>query len=411
MTRPGAAMRRFGACALVVLAAEAAPALAQPPTETPADERPTMTIGPFELRPRFRLANIGVDSNVFNDWDAPKSDFTFTVAPDVEVGLEPGRVRMTYAAGTEFVYFKKYESERSTNHSFTASAEADLSLIRPFVSYLSAHTSARTGNEIDARARRYPRALSGGSRFLLASRTSLTLTARRAEEEYDDAEQFRGAPLAETLNNTTTAYEATFNVDLTPLTALSLGVARESTRFELTPRRDSHSLRIAPLLTFSPLGLLTGTASIGYRRFDGVDPSLPDYSGLTASGTLSVLLGGRFKVETAFARDVRYSYEETLPYYVQSGGRLSVAVGLVAGLDARVMAGRETMDYRAFDGEASAGTDRFLTYGGGFGYRVAPQLQFVLTAEYVERESATDITREYTNHRIFGALSWGVTSR
>jgi hypothetical protein len=411
MRRPGAAIRRAGAWALVVVAVHAAPARAQSPVEPPADERPTITIGPVELRPRFRLANIGVDSNVFNDWDAPKSDFTLTVAPDVEVGLEPGRVRMTFGAGTEFVYFKQYESERSTNHSFTASVEADLSLIRPFASYTSAHTSARTGNEIDARARRYPRMFSGGSRFVLASRTSLTLTARRAEEEYDDAEEFRGAPLAETLNSTTTAYEGAFSVDLTPLTTLSLGVARESTRFEFTPRRDSNSLRIAPLLTFSPLGLLTGTASIGYRRFDGVDPSLPDYAGLTASGSLSVLLGGRYKVETVFARDVRYSYEETLPYYVQNGGRLSVVVGLLAGFDARVMLGRETMDYRAFDGEASGGTDRFQTYGGGVGYRVGPQVQLVLTAEYVERESATDVTREYTNHRIFGALNWGVTSR
>jgi hypothetical protein len=406
-TRGRAAVRTLALLAL--LAAPARDARAQPPA--PADDRPAIAVGPFELRPRFRLNNIGVDSNVFNDWEAPREDFTFTVAPDIELLLEPGRLRTTLAAGVEYVYFQEFESERSTNRSFSVGAEADFSRIRPFASYTAAHTSARTGNEIDARARRYPRSLSLGSRVLLASRTSVTLTGRWMDEEYDEEAQFRGTPLALTLNNTTTAIEGAVTVDLTPLTSLSLGIARESTRFDSASRRDSNSLRIAPLLTFSPLGLLNGTASVGYRRFEGLDASLPSYSGVTAAGTLAVLLASRYRVETAFTRDVRYSYEATLPYYVQTGARVSLTTDLFAGLDGRVMAGRETMAYRPFDGAPAPGDDRFLTYGGGFGFRLSPQVQVVVTAEYVERESAADVTRQYENHRIFAALNWGAATR
>jgi hypothetical protein len=374
-------------------------------------DRPAFKFGALELRPRLVVSNVGVDNNVFNEHENPKSDFTFTASPDLELDFNPGRVKLSYQTGSDFVYFSTYDTERSVNRRFATRAEIDLTVLRPFVSYSSTHSSARAGAEIDSRARHHPREITGGTRVSIASRTTLMLTARRTSDEYDPDEEFRGFNLARALNTTTTAYEGALGVELTPLTSLTLGGVHEQTRFELAPERDSDSIRVGPTLTFSPLGLLTGTAGIGYRRLEGRTNAVQDYSGVVASGSLSVILGGRFKVETAFNRDVKYSYERDVPTYVVTGGRGTLTTQVVGGLDVRVSGGRELMDFRAGGGEASPGKDTMNIYGGGVGYRLANRAQLVLTAEWTDRQSTRDVTREFGNRRIFATLNWGVLSR
>ena len=368
-------------------------------------------LGPLEVRPRLVFSNVGIDNNVFNERDNPKSDFTFTARPDVELTIKPGRLKLSYISGSEFVYFRKYKDERSANRSFSTRADLNLTVLQPFVSYTAAHTSARAGSEIDERARRHPRAAVAGTKVVIASRTSLTLSGSRRWEEYNPNEDFRGVQLATTLNNDTTAYEGSFGVALTPLTTLSLVAVHDQTRFELSPIRNADSLRIGPSLTFSPLGLLTGNAAVGYRRFDGKDVALPDFSGLVASGSLSLVLGGRYKFDVGFNRDVAYSYEPGVPYYILSGGRATLATQVVGGLDVRVSGGREVMRYRALGGAESPGQDTLAFYGGGFGYRIANRLQFSLMAEYTDRGSTRSAERGFENNRIFATLNWGALSR
>ncbi len=278
--------------AAVVLAPAFAAAQAEP-------ERPTLKLGPFEIRPRLLLNNIGVDYNVFNDNTDPKQDFTFTAAPDLEVSVHPGRLRVAFTTGSELVYFQQYTSERSINRTVGGRADLDLTFLKPFFTANSSHTSARPNSEIDARARHYPRTFSAGTSVKLASRTSMTFTGRLATESYDESAEFRGEQLSTLLDNKTTAYEAALSFELTPFTTLSLVTGIEEQRFDHSPTRDADSLRIAPTVTFSPLGQITGTGSIGYRRFNGLDPSLPDYSGLIASGGIGLLLGGKLQARHA----------------------------------------------------------------------------------------------------------------
>lgn len=404
MTHASSRLVLTAAIALLLLAPGAHAQIA--PTEP---EPPMLTIGPVEVRPRIVFSNVGVDNNVFNEFEDAKSDFTATISPDLDLAVRPGPLRLSLLTGTDFVYFHRYDTERSTGRRFGARAELDLPLIKPFVAYSAAHTSARSGNEVDLRIRHRPQALSGGLRFILASRTSLLLSARRATVEYEDAVTFRGVELAETLNSTTKTYDAALALAVTPLTTISLAGSVEDTEFEHAPMRNSRSYRIAPEITISPLGLLTGTASVGYRRFEGRDPSLPSYSGLSASGSLGLVLVDRYRFETTFSRDVRHSYESALPYYVQTAGRGSIATYLFGGLDVRVLGGREVMRYRAFLGGEEPGRDIVTTYGGGVGYRLTDQVRLVVTVETAHRASARGATREYRNDRIFATMSWGVT--
>src|SRR5262245_39742907 len=84
----------------------------------PAEERPPFQIGPVGVRPRLVITNLGVDNNVFNESENPKSDFTFTTSPELVLSLDPGRVKLTSTAGTDLVYYKEYTSERSVSRRF-----------------------------------------------------------------------------------------------------------------------------------------------------------------------------------------------------------------------------------------------------------------------------------------------------
>jgi hypothetical protein len=399
------ARRALGGLVLVGLPASAA---AQPPPEAPAEGRPTYTLGPVAIRPRLLFNNIGVDNNVFNEREDPKSDWTFAAQPDVEFSLRPGRARLVWLSGAEFVYFHRYDTERSINRSQSLSAEYDLTVLRPFVTYTTTHTSARPNNEIDLRARRHPRAYSVGSSVRFASRFSGTALVRKSLEEYDGGVDFREQELARALNHRGTTYEGSVAFQATPITSLSVVVSHETLRFDASPERDSRSLRIAPTVTFSPLGLLSGTASVGVRKFEGESAAMPGYTGLLMNGTLSSLVLDRFRIDTRFTRDVQYSYEETLPIYVLTGGRATLAAQLTDRFDVRVTAGHDRMDYRAFAGGQDPGADTMNLYGGGMGFYIGERARLVFQTEFTDRSSGRDRAREFNNRRIFATMTWGV---
>ena len=394
------------ACGLAA-AASLGPSAAH--AQSPDPERPSVRVGPVELRPRLAFTNVGIDFNVFNEATNPKRDFTFVAKPDLEISVHPGRLRLAFTSGTEFVYFREYTTERSVNRSFGGRADLDLTILKPFVSVSSGHTSSRPNSEIDARARHHPRLYIAGTKLKIASRTEMVFTARERRDTYDEDVYFRGVELARTLDERARSYEAAFNVALTPFTTAGLVITREAQRFDRSPLRDSDSWRVAPTVTFSPLGLITGSASVGYRRFTGLDPSLPSYSGLVSNGTIGILFVSRYKLDTSFTRDVRYSYEEALPYYLVTGFRATLAAQTVGMLELRVLGGRESMAYRAV--AAPPGHDRVSSYGAGVGYRVGDRARLVLDFEVFNRSSTLDTAREYRNPRIAAGLTWGALNR
>ena len=402
-------------CVLALLATFApVPAAAQSEVD-----RPSLAIGPLQFSPRILFKDVGIDDNVFNEHTNPKRDFTLTAAPDLEISAHPGRLRLAYTTAVELVYFRKYTAERSRNSTVGGRADLDLTWLKPFASVSLADTRARPNAEIDVRARHHPRTYTAGTTIKIASRTSIGIQGRRTRETYDDGLEFRGEDLARSLDNEVKAYDTSFNVELTPFTTFSLVAAREEQRFDRAPERNADSLRIAPTLTFSPLGLITGSASVGFRKFDGLDPSLPDYSGFVAAGSVGILFYDQYKLDTTFTRDVRYSYERALPYYLVGGIRATLAAQTFGPVDLRVTAGRESMSYRSLAGVSGAavpaprtiGSDAVVLYGGGIGYRIGARARVAVDAELSHRSSERDESREFRNRRLVAFLNWGALNR
>ena len=144
-------------------------------------------------------------------------------------------------------------------------------------------------------------------------------------------------------------------------------VEREEQRFDLSPDRDSDTWRVTPGLTFNPDGLLTGSASVGYRHFQPLSPTLPDYTGLVSAVTIGATLYSRHQLQGVFNRDVQYSYDEATDYYL--GTTAARHLDDVCSSDRSTCAAPAgaSMDYR--DVSEADRTDVMNTYGGGVGYR------------------------------------------
>jgi hypothetical protein len=394
--------------AVLFAAAAAVPSAAQiaPP---PDPDTPIIQAGPFGISPTLMLRELGRDENVFNERDDPKGDFTFTLVPRAEVVFKPRALRVSYIASTEYVYYRTYASERSTNLSSAVRADLALGWLRPYVLATGMTSRQRLNHEVDLRARHRERVYGAGVGIRIGTRLTLGASGRTSRLRFDEG-LFRGEELAASLDSDLDALEGSAGLQLTPFTAISLVVSHEEQRFRVAGERDSDSLRITPTFTFSPEAVLNGSIALGYRRFTPRSGALSAYSGVVATATVGTTLWNRHRVEMVFARDVRYSYERNTPYYLATGGNVTVTSQLAGPFDLRLTGSRQLLAYRGLRGEPAAerpGDDTVSSYGGGIGYRLRDQLRLGLNAEWSGRDSQLSLDREYRNRRIFVSVTWG----
>jgi putative beta-barrel porin BBP2 len=361
--------------------------------------------GPVGLRPSLSVTNAGVDSNVFNSADNPGDDFTATIVPRIVARVRAGRLIFSYGAATDFVYFKDFKDEQSVNFASDVRIDANLGHLQPYISTGWVSTKDRFNAELDARAPRTQRTIIGGTRILVASRTTLVFNARRADLEFDEGTEFDGADLAHNLNSRADSVEGGVQLALTPLTTLNLTTSVQRDRFDSASERNANTFRVTPSLQFDPTSLIRGTVLVGYRHFDTLDPGLPDYSGAIVQILAGYTLLERTKFDVDLSRDVQYSYEDLEPYYLSTGGRVTVTHQLVGPFDVQAFGGRQSLDYRAAGGGDSR-TDRVETFGAGTGYRFHTQYRVGFTWEHNRRRSDLP-DRRYERDRLFASLTYG----
>jgi hypothetical protein len=392
---------------LAVVAGCALPASARAQTQVPeAVETMPIHFGPFGLRPSVSITNVGTDSNVFNEADEPQEDFTATAVPRLVARVRGGRLLLSYSSTAELVYFRKFASERSVNTTSDLRLDGNFGRLQPYVSAGWVATKERLNSEVDVRSPRTQHTYGAGVRMLVASRTAIVLSARRLALDFDEGARFRGVDLSRTLNSRTDSVDAGLQLLLTPLTTFSMTGSFQRDRFDAAPERNSDTLRLLPALQFDPTSLIRGSIAVGYRRFRPLTPELPDYSGLLVQAGLGYTLLSRTKFDVDAVRDVQYSFEDLEPYYLSTGGRLTVTHQLVGPLDLQAFGGRQSMAYRQRQLPGAARRDHVETYGGGAGYRLRDNLRLGITWESHRRASALD-EREYVRRRVYASLTYG----
>ena len=393
-------------CALAGVAAVASAQEIADPAETAR-----FRWGPVRFTPSLEITNVGRDSNVFNEAQDPKTDFTAAFGPAVKLWVRPFGSRLSVRTGGQYLYFNEYEDQRAWNTNNEARWELPLARLTPFVGGAFVNSRERAGYEIDARSRRRDRSYIVGSRLRVSGKTEFVGSFEREILEYDDKETFVGAGLAEALNRQEDASRVQFRYALTPLTTFVTDVVVGRDRFEGNSLRDSDSLKVMPGFELKPLALISGTVFVGYKQFDPLDENVPAYTGVVAAVNAKYTYSAT-QLDLRVNRDVEYSFEASNPYYALLDYGLTVTERVTRHWDVLGQGSLQRLAYRSLE-SGSALTpdadrvDRGYIYGGGVGYRPNEAVRVGLNVMYSKRTSSQDL-RNFTGTRIYGSITYGL---
>jgi hypothetical protein len=373
-------------------------------------------VGPFYVAPNLLLKELGIDSNVFNEAGEQKSDFTFTVAPKLDLWLPIAqRALLKATMASDFVWYAEYDTERSVDPQLTVRSEVYFNRITLFAEDAYLNTRQRPNHEIDLRSRHVEDTITAGAQVALTPSLSVELAGRRFETRYDTDALFDGTSLQRTLNRETRGLQLTTRHRLTPLTTLAVRYDRLQDRFEFSPERDSDSYRVMPGVEFKPQALIKGSAYLGYRKFTPSQPdALQEFSGLVGQLGLSYTLLGATVFGVSYVRDLTYSYEEQRPFFVDTSVGASIRRALGPRFDVLVSADRHMYEYYdaltagLVDASATvAPVDITWNYAGSVGYRLGREGRIGFGVSYWTRESTRSELRDYDNLRIGSTFSYG----
>jgi len=376
--------------------------------EDPADAA-RFRLGPLRFTPSLAVTNLGVDGNVFNEVENPKRDTTAAVGPAVNLWMNLGRSRLTGKVAAQYLYFKDFENQRSWNTDNELRWEAPLARLTPFVSGSYANTRERAGYEIDSRARRRDSAVALGGELRLSGKSSVVVTARRSRVEFDRDEVFFGVDLARALDHQEDITGLQLRHRLTPLTTFIASTEGLRDRFTHDPIRNANSYRVLSGVELKPFALVSGKASVGYRRLDALDRIVPDYQGLVAAVDASYVRSAA-RLSVKVDRDLAYSFEATHPYYALMDFGVSVTERLGRQWDVTGRGSWQTLDYRQVTSaeERARRIDKARSYGAGLGYRLGDTLRLGVDVHHDRRRSSQASQREYQAFRLGASISYGL---
>ncbi len=393
--------------ATAICAVVAVPSAARAQDAPASDEPGRFRFGPIRFTPVLGITNVGVDTNVFNDADDPKEDFTAVFGPRAQYWVKLGRTRVIGESNVDYFYFQQYDSQRSFGTTNRARLEVPLTRLVPFVSGEYTNTRQRQSYEIDARARRTLVGARAGMDLLLGGRTTLRGVVGTDRNRFTSEDTFAGAALADRLDRDSQVFALSLRRDVTPLTTWIVLAEQQRDRFVLSPSRDADGVRVVTGFEFKPFALISGRGVVGYRQFDTLSAVVPNYTGPVASADLAYVLRAT-RVTARVERDVTYSFEALEPYYLLTDFGLSVTERLGKRWDVVGRGARQLLDYKAVGPESPFGrTDRTRQVGGGVGYYFGEFVRFGLDTAYVSRRSALT-NRNYEGWRTGFSITYGV---
>jgi Putative beta-barrel porin 2 len=375
-------------------------------------ESAQIEFGPVSVYPSLQIADAGIDENVFNDGSDPKRDVTLTVSSQALAVWRVGLNELLFSSGSDYLWFKQYASERSTNTNYAMRFNLSASRFKPYVGAQHVRSSTRPTPEIDTRARRVTRVAVAGSSFSLTERTAITASAQWDETTFDDGERFRGVDLAEGMNHVARSYGGGFRYVVTPFTTVSINGNYRQQIFPESHLRDSKSYRVTPRVDFAPEAVIRGSFSAGYEVFVPDDPELFRNQGVVLEGALNWTIASRTLFDLVARRNVNYSYLDNDPYYLQTGARLTVTQRLTNRFGLQGAAERQHLSYRWRRGVTpTPGLEHRIDmsdiFSAGVVVNVGRGLSVFVGAEKAKRHSSQDARQNFRRTRLLSGVTVG----
>lgn len=388
---------------LGVVAVTSAYAQASDPEQAP------IHLGPLAVAPAVRLWNMGHDDNVFNQSEAerPVGDVMATASPAVEAWVRTPRVRISGKGVYDFFYYRELKDLRMIDTDTSARVELVLNRIMPYVEGSLVNSGHQNGYEIDIFARRHDEGAHAGVEVRLTPKTAFGAYAGKSHSSYDQNSIFNNTDLSVALNHDGTVEGLGARYSLTPLTTLSLFVEQQQDRFQFSADRNSDSLRVLPSVEFKPRALISGRATVGYRKVTFFDSTIPEFKGIVASVNLSYHMRPNTDIGVGVQRDLDYSYIDLQHDYVSTGFFFTATQRFLHSWDARGSIGRYRLGYRQRIvglGDALP-SETNLSLGAEVGYQIRHS-RLAFNVDHYQRDSDLAVSRGYERLRVASSISY-----
>ena len=380
------------------------PVAAGPPTSpAPSLERPGLWHwGPFWVTPRFRLGNVGVDTNVFYTATARQTDFYASGGPGLGIVLPLGAARLLLDGNLGYLYFARTESQRRWTDDGRARLEVGRGRARAGIEETYTRTFERPNFEVDRRITTEIWTTRADFTVDFTQRTGIRAEASRKQLDVPRGQDFFGTDLGRTLSRDVN--QAIFGLlyHATPKTSLVLEGDYQQDRFRYQVDRDADSNRIYGGFEVRSQTRLSGRAVGGVRLFRPKNAA--DWSNRNGP-YVDVNLIYRFGPHTAlmatYLRDLQYSAFEpkgSTPTVDREdyGGRFEKgflgrgSLWLYGNISRFVTDGAVTV----IDGKGNVVTavrdDKAWQAGADLGYYLRPKLRIGVAATYTKRRSTFD---------------------
>ena len=317
--------------------------------------------GAFRVNAGLELTNAGYDTDIYYGYlDEAVPDYTFFAGAPVQVLLPLSKkVVLEVFDNPQYVFYLDTKKERTWNNIFRGQVHFAFDRLYIQAGGGLSNIRQRLSPELNVNVRQKEDSLDATILWQASRTISLAVLYGGSQFAYGDAE-FGGTSIAETLNRKENFFDLI--AYLQPSSRVQLFVDGQYGTFTFTEAtssfKDTRSYGVFGGLAFvpregeeRPVEPVQGSISLGYKRFDIIDPLLTDGSGFVGRVDVSAGLFKRMSGRAVFSRDFSFSTYSSGTFY------LSTSYG--GGIGYR-MSRRATLSY-----DLSFGRSAYPEAGGG----------------------------------------------
>jgi GT2 family glycosyltransferase len=372
-------------------------AAAQTQTADPSDTA-LQHLGPFAFNPGF-VFSTGYDTNAYREAGSKPNVETYAV-PQIDGWVNIGRLRSNLFGAIELVRFA--HSNGARNHQYGARNEWQGARLMPYIDFSSKHTNANpTGFEVGRKSMRIENDTKAGLRTALGARVIASAFYRLTKTNWDADAVYQTSSLREKLNRTDKAIGVTMEVALTPLTTVRFVGDTNKSEFVFSPIRNGSGYRFGPGVTIRGPAAIVGNAEVAVRSFRS-DTSGVNFKGIVSDVMLSRAFPSGTFVAFRFDRDLQFSYDPSLKYFIARSIELALIQALGEQFAVQAFVARHNLTYNVAD-PGSVPVSDVNEYGVAIGRRIGRVLRVGMSAE----SASAGGNQPWTERRITAFLTYG----
>lgn len=380
-------------------------------------------LGSLRANSALELSNAGYDSDIFYGYFIePINDFTLSAGLPVQIFVPISKtIVLDFFDRPQYLFYLDTKGERAWNNIFKGRVHLTLKNLYFQAAGGLASIRQRMSPELNINIRQKEDSLNGLVLWQTSREVSFAFLYSGMTYDYGDAE-IGGTALSVTLNRDEEYVDFVTFIQPNSRVRVFLDGQRSTYTFLDSSSRykDTRSFGVFGGFDFvpqeegvRPIAPIQGRISVGYKRFDIIDPAFIDGSGLV--GTINVSAGIMKKTtgRAFFSRDFQFSAYSNATFYTSTtyGGGISRFLSRKASISYDFSFGRGSYPMGKSEDEILQSNNlRYTSHLFGLHLRMAKKLGVSFLGTLGKR--ILDVSGQVRNRNFFGLnLVYGVVGR